>query len=192
MKYSILLLTLLLMQSASAQDGWIDRTPPEALPGLYGVYALNDQNIWAVGEAGTIIHSTDGGATWSIIPFGTSLNFNNVEFINPDTGWVTVGSSSDSSIFRTTDGGLNWELQPLWTVAPNEYLTLDIDFVADTAGTAKWGFVTGGLGYVWRTTDYGEKWEVLRGSCGNGNFWSCCFTDKNTGLLPVAKEGDVR
>lgn len=164
-----------------AQEGWIERTPSGSLPGLYGVYAIDKDNIWVVGEQGTILHSKDAGSNWINSPIVTRDNLIRTEFINPDTGWVIVGSSSDSSIFRTTNGGSSWQFQPLWSVAPNEYLTLDIDFVAGAEGEPMWGYVTGGLGQVWRTVNYGDNWENIRGDCGNGNFWSSCFCDKNTG-----------
>ena len=31
---------------------------------LYDILALSEQELYAVGAAGTIIHSTDGGQTW--------------------------------------------------------------------------------------------------------------------------------
>jgi photosystem II stability/assembly factor-like uncharacterized protein len=181
MKVFILIMIPLLTICLFAQEGWIDQTPPLSLPGLYGVHALDSENIWVVGEQGTILKSTDGGLNWNLIPINTHQNLIGVEFINPDTGWVIVGSSSDSSIYRTVDGGNSWEFQSLWSVAPSENLTLDIDFIKDSESDSVWGYITGGLGDVWRTTDYGDTWEKIRGNCGNGNFWSCCFTDQETG-----------
>ena len=178
---SIILSLLSIYMFANAQEGWIDCTPSDNLPGLYGVYAIDTESIWVVGEQATVLRSDDNGLSWDNIPVITQQDLIKVEFINPDTGWVIVGSTSDSSIFRTTNGGSSWQFQPLWSVAPNEYLTLDIDFVAGTEGEPMWGYVTGGLGNVWRTANYGEVWENIRGDCGNGNFWSSCFCDKNTG-----------
>ena len=104
-----------------------------------------------------------------------------VEFINADTGWV-AGRDHDGStpwansiIQRTTDGGLNWEYQYL--PGGNGMMIMDVDF----ENKSMRGFCTGGLSHTWRTDNYGETWESLKGGCGEGNFNSCCIIDKNTG-----------
>ena len=96
--------------------------PPKPLPSslsLSAVYAIDSLNVWAVGQKGLIIHTSDGGVTWDSIPNGTTRNLYTVEFINADTGFVG-GREDESStpwekklIQRTTDGGLNWEFQHL-------------------------------------------------------------------------------
>ena len=176
-----LLVLIFLFITGYPQGGWNDLTPLPNLPGLSGVYALDSDNVWVVGADGTILHTTNGGLTWVTVPIMTTEDLTTVEFINPDTGWVVVGSSTDSSVFRTTDGGLTWELQPLWTVAPNEYLVKDIEFIEGNPGEPMRAYLVGGLTQTWISDNYGETWISIRGACGSGNFWSCCFVDKNTG-----------
>jgi len=60
-------------------------------------------------------------------------------------------------------------------------MVMDVDFIDGAPGEPMRGFCTGGLSHTWRTEDYGETWEALRGGCGEGNFNSCCFVDENTG-----------
>jgi photosystem II stability/assembly factor-like uncharacterized protein len=57
----------------------------------------------------------------------------------------------------------------------------DIEFIAGLPGEPIRGFATGGLQKTWRTDDGGENWDQIRGACGEGNFTSCCFVDKNKG-----------
>ncbi|MEA3477261.1 MAG: YCF48-related protein [Bacteroidota bacterium] len=172
---SIIFLSL----NAFTQEGWIDQTPPSPLPGLYGVYAIDSDNIWAVGEEGTIIHSINGGETWDLIPVGTMENLYTVEFINSDTGWVAGHDDGvGTTVLRTTDGGLNWEEQSLTGGgALNMY---DLDFIEGPTDEPMRGFITGDLGYTWRTEDFGTYWDPVRNQCEN-TFWSCCFVNKDIG-----------
>lgn len=182
MKLTTITFLLFLFINTNAQQGWNDITPAGSYPGLLGVYAIGSDNIWVVGEEGTILKSTDGGITWISVANNLTENLNTVEFVNPDTGWIAGpdnGNYSDSAAFRTTDGGLNWEVQSLGS--GGGHLVYDIDFVEGPSGEPMRGFITGGLTTTWRSDDYGGTWDVVRGACGYGNFWSCSFVDKNTG-----------
>src|SRR5436309_4348978 len=59
----------------------------------------------AVGDAGTIVRTTDGGATWKQIFSGTTAKLSGVSFPDIDTG-MAVGS--EGTILRTLDGGATW------------------------------------------------------------------------------------
>src|SRR5690606_4685286 len=80
-------------------------------------------------------------------------------FIDETTGWV----SGTDFIFKTTDGGVNW----VQVLDANEILDLtstyifigDIYFTSQNNGWA-FGSVPTISGYVLRTTDGGQSWEV--------------------------------
>eukprot|EP00854_Cymbomonas_tetramitiformis_P021744 gene21744-26153_t len=56
---------------------------------LYGVVAVNSSTVFAVGDANTIIRSTDGGNTWVHQNSRTrSMAFKAVYFVNESTGYV--------------------------------------------------------------------------------------------------------
>ncbi len=175
----------LLSNEIFSQEGWIAQSPPAETPSLYGVYPIDSLNIWAVGLEGTIVHTTDGGLTWESIPNGATSSLYTVEFINADTGWVAGRDDELSTplanmlIQRTTDGGLNWEFQHL--PSGGGMNVMDVDFIEGVQGESMRGFCTGGLSHTWRTDNYGETWESLKGGCGEGNFNSCCIIDKITG-----------
>lgn len=57
---------------------------------------------WAVGVAGTIIKTTDGGTSWNEQTSGTTVFLESVYFVDIQTGWV-VGSNG--TILKTTTGG---------------------------------------------------------------------------------------
>src|SRR5215831_19484521 len=55
----------------------------------------------AVGGGGTILHTTDGGATWTPQSSGTTFWLHGVSFLDTNTGWA-VGDGG--TILHTTDG----------------------------------------------------------------------------------------
>ena len=74
---------------------WTDATPnlPAGLPAqmnLHGVWT-NTSNAFAVGDFGTIIHSTNQGATWSTMPSNTPNILNAVSGIGVDLFAVGYG-----------------------------------------------------------------------------------------------------
>ena len=174
----------IIMRSISGEQSW-EFESSGFYDNLSGIDFADENNGWVVGAEGKILHTTDGGMTWDSIPNGATESLLTVEFINADTGWV-AGRDHDLStpfannlIQRTTDGGLNWEFQYL--PGGNDMMVMDVDFIDGAPGEPMRGFCTGGLSHTWRTEDYGETWEALRGGCGEGNFNSCCFVDENTG-----------
>src|SRR5438552_3556378 len=67
-----------------------------------------DPNGWAVGLGGTIVHPSDGRATWAAQPSGTTNGFFGVGFTDASNGWA-VGDSG--TIVHTSDGGATWSGQ---------------------------------------------------------------------------------
>jgi len=60
---------------------------------------------WAVGEFSTILHTSDGGNTWTPQQPEADKIYNSVCFINRQNGFV-VGEGG--TMFRTIDGGATW------------------------------------------------------------------------------------
>ena len=67
----ILSFTLLISQNILSQSGWYWQNPypqPNELNDLFFI----DANVgWAVGNYGTMLYSSDGGATWGQQYYGT-------------------------------------------------------------------------------------------------------------------------
>ena len=82
------------------------RRPPVTI--LLRMYFANDQIGWAVGEAGTIQRTIDGGATWGLQEGPTRKLLNDVAAIDESNAWA-VGAGG--TILRTVDGGRNWDEQ---------------------------------------------------------------------------------
>ena len=62
----------------------------------------------AVGGIGPILHTTDGGTTWTNITPDTLGTFWGVCFTDGNTGTVVGVYSQGATILRTTDGGTTW------------------------------------------------------------------------------------
>lgn len=74
---------------------------------------------WVVGAQGIILHTTDGGETWTKkeikeIDPKIETAYNAVKFINPQEGWIAgwLRDLSDNAIIlHTTDGGKSWKIE---------------------------------------------------------------------------------
>ena len=65
-----------------------------------------DDNIFAIGEAGIILSSRDGGTQWTQHKIAYTGLFTSFNFVNSETA-LFVGH--DSTIFRTTDRGKSFQ-----------------------------------------------------------------------------------
>ena len=69
---------------------------------LTGVWFVDVNQGYIVGDGGTARRTTDGGMTWTPMPVGTTINLNAVRFLDANTGFV-VGDLG--TLLATTDGG---------------------------------------------------------------------------------------
>ena len=75
---------------------------------LRGVSVVDDRVVWASGSKGTVLRTTDGGATWErrklVAP--TRLDIRDIHGFNADTA---IAMATAGRLFRTTDGGEHWK-----------------------------------------------------------------------------------
>ncbi|WP_419186075.1 WD40/YVTN/BNR-like repeat-containing protein [Rohdeia mirabilis] len=114
---------------------------------MLSISAVSSDEVWATAGAlfaqtGDLVHSTDGGATWEVLPVNTTSTLNSVFFLDQQRGWC-----AGNGIFFTTDGGATWTKANDW----GSIYTLH--FVDELHGWAG-----GNGGYVYRTTDGGQTW----------------------------------
>ncbi|HJR07785.1 MAG TPA: P-loop NTPase fold protein [Pyrinomonadaceae bacterium] len=87
---------------------------------LSAVYALDEQRIWAVGNLGLIMHSEDGGRTWTQQRVTTDSppppapspqasaspeDLAAIIFANAQYGWI---AGRNGTLYSTEDGGQHW------------------------------------------------------------------------------------
>ena len=111
MKRLLILLPAILLPTlgVAQQTEWSWQNPLPQGNYLWGTVMINNQTVFAVGEVGTIIKSTDGGNTWSVQHVSqagpTRRDLRSVDFGNGGLG-VAVGDRG--VIFRTTNAGDTW------------------------------------------------------------------------------------
>jgi photosystem II stability/assembly factor-like uncharacterized protein len=141
-RFIISVVAVLINQMASAQ-GWEQQVSPTS-NNLTSLVFVDTSNGWAVGDSGTIIHTTTGGIIWEVQSSGTMFNLTSVDFVDDNNGWV-VGSST---IVHTTNGGSTWTIQ----ISDTGYSLSCVDFVDANNGCAV------GERVILNTTDGGTSW----------------------------------
>jgi len=139
-----LLMVLLVATPARAAGTWVKQAPLPTSYNLEGVDMVSATEAWAVGAVGTILHTTDGGATWTAQASGTTQDLWAVRFLDALHGWA-VGTV----MLWTADGGATWH-QGIAASASN----YGVDFADGSHG---WAVGTGGV--VFRTVDGGQHWN---------------------------------
>jgi len=146
---------------------WVDsgiEGPITAAPGLVqGDVAFCDrQHGWAVGGLGVVIHTADGGVTWSRQELDCGcltcpLRLFALDMMDCADGWI-----AGEGLYHTTDSGEAWDAQA--TAAAGDFH--DVKFVDANHG---WLAGEGGVilysedgGVLWRTLDNGEIEHTLR------------------------------
>jgi photosystem II stability/assembly factor-like uncharacterized protein len=92
--------------SAANQSGWCWQRPLPQGNAIADYAFVDDSHGWAVGDAGTILATTDGGVTWKAQVSGTRLNLLKATFVNTQVGWV---ASTNGLLLKTSDGGATWQ-----------------------------------------------------------------------------------
>lgn len=87
-------------------EQWTQVSTP-VIAQLTKVFFIDEKLGWAVGHDATIIHSNDGGKTWSVQMQSAKIEkpFLDIRFINANEG-IAVGAYG--LFYRTVDGGKNW------------------------------------------------------------------------------------
>ena len=153
---------------------WVWRNPLPQGNDLTSCAGTSDGIGLAVGRDGTILRTTDGGATWTIRASGSPSHLMGVALL-PDLTAVAVGYGGVS--LRSDDAGLTWSNSgPSGVDDP-----YDMCFTGAATGTA-----VGSRGAIARTTDGGRTW-VQQDSGGVCDLSTVAFRDSTHGVAtPVS------
>lgn len=89
-------------------DGGVTWSLADTTTQIEDIETLAPSHAWAFTSDGTVLRSTDAGATWatSLLPAGTFFGLGQaIAFEDTQSGWV---SSRNGQMYETTDGGLTW------------------------------------------------------------------------------------
>lgn len=137
--------TFLLLSTPGRAD-WERQWPLPQGQALRDVVLLDANTAVAVGRLGTVVHTSDGGASWSVTTRvnGISSTLHTVEAV----GTVLFALGYDGTFLRSDDGGATWVAQ----ASPSSNQLTDIAFYdADT------GFLAADT-ELYRTDDGGATW----------------------------------
>lgn len=124
---------------------------------LNGIYLLDSGVGFAVGDAGTIVKTTDAGMTWSPLTSGTTNTLQDVYFFDATQG-VAVGEQG--LILRTTDGGAGWQ-----------GITSGVtDTLRSVAFSGVNGISGGDSQTILYSTDAGASWQISQSGFFGGGF----------------------
>ena len=129
------------------QNGWYTQTSGTA-QNLNGVFVQADGRTGvAVGDIGTVVRTTNAGATWAPVTSGTASHLNAVWFTSTSVGWA-VGDAG--TVLKTTNGGTSWVRQVNVSVSQNLFGVRFTD--------TQHGWIVGASGVIARTIDGGGTW----------------------------------
>ncbi|MFC5212836.1 WD40/YVTN/BNR-like repeat-containing protein [Streptomyces coerulescens] len=76
-----------------------------------GLSAVSRHTAWLAGTAGTVLRTTDGGASWRNVspPGAADLQFRDIEAFDARRAVaLAIGEGEASRVYRTDDGGATW------------------------------------------------------------------------------------
>lgn len=135
--------------SQQPDGGWTR----QALPEMTEPMALScdpSAALWVVGGFSTILHSTDGGASWDTWSLDEDLYLTTIQFIDRDHG---VATGEFGTVLLTADGGATWERA---SDLPESFYP-QAAYFANPEG----GWVVGLNGTIWATADGAQSWESM-------------------------------
>lgn len=125
--FKISLIFCLLSPAAATAGEW-RKQPSGTLAWLHAIYFLDAKHGWIAGSNGTLLSTTDGGATWNAAAKFSEDNFRDVFFTDEKNGWLLaerdvfkLKSAGDarSILLRTIDGGATWERTGVFPTGKN-------------------------------------------------------------------------
>jgi photosystem II stability/assembly factor-like uncharacterized protein len=170
MKKRLLLVVLLCWFSISnCHAQWEWQNPLPQGNNLNSVSFSNETTGFVVGDIGTVLKSTDAGASWSKIDINIQYNLNKIFFLNENYGWI-VGDAG--TYIATTNGGIDWE-----QININTTKNLNDIQMLDNSN----GYICGDSGIVLTTTNFGSIW--ISKTISGQNFNGLYFYNSNAGFV---------
>jgi hypothetical protein len=142
---------------------------------LYGVWGSGDTDIYAVGEAGLVLHST-GDGTWAIQ--STPATIQNLSGIWGSSNTDLYAVSSDL-LWRSPGTGT-------WTNGPRPG-SLSLNYVWGTSASDV--YIVGASGTLFHSTNAGASWDAP--SAGTTNDLLCGWSSSPTNAYAVGTMGTV-
>jgi photosystem II stability/assembly factor-like uncharacterized protein len=137
------------VMASPQQSDWIWQNPLPQGNYLWDLQLIDANTLFAIGQGGTVMKSTDAGVHWTIQNTGNTKLLRRAKFLQK--GKIGFASGANSTLIKTTDGGENWQKL---TINQNT------DIYAMDFPDEHTGFVAGNPGYrIYKTVDGGSIWS---------------------------------
>ena len=158
MSHRLFTALLSLAMPATARAQWSPLPSPTEAE-LRGLSVVSANVVWASGQRGTVVRTTDGGRTWTrdTVPGAGQLDLRAIHATSPRVAHV-VSIGDSSRIYRTTDGGRTWSLR--WRATRTGTFLDAIRFWDARHGIAMSDPVDGRF-LILTTSDGGESWQEV-------------------------------
>jgi photosystem II stability/assembly factor-like uncharacterized protein len=165
-----------ILKSYSMGSNWLTLQIPDSTYNIYDMVFLNqDTGMYTAtfrngGQTAKLVKTTNGGYLWYSYNTIANYSWNDMFFINDNTGYMTGNSYyTKDAIAKTTNGGVNWVIQE--------------DSIKNTLNDIRFynsntGFASGMYGLLLTTTNGGTNW----------NYYSSGFTDNVTDMYFASEQ----
>jgi photosystem II stability/assembly factor-like uncharacterized protein len=139
------------------------------------MHFINSQEGWAVGGQRTLLHTDDGGETWSsqTVPVDDKFEISGVTFIDANRGWIAGSSATSNMILYTENGGESW-------TAYTSEITTGIGWNEIYFNNSGRGWASGEDGSIIHTEDFGSSW-IYQESHTEDDLYRLHMIDGNNG-----------
>jgi photosystem II stability/assembly factor-like uncharacterized protein len=167
------------------KGGWKQPVQLPEAEGLLELQFTSPTSGFAVGELGSVYHSTDSGSTWGMVaPTGGGASYA-CHFFDSTEG-VVCGDISNL-LFLTANGGRGWSIASISTTGKLR----GIKFFDRSLGFALSSFPApnGSPGGITRSTDAGQSWGELV-KFPEGGLYGIDCADRNNWIV-TGKQGTI-
>jgi photosystem II stability/assembly factor-like uncharacterized protein len=154
---------------------WADCYHPSTWGFIHSIDFISSTTGFAVGQAGTILKTTDAGATWNPLSSGATNDLYSISFPDENNGYAT---GVNGTVLKTINGGVAWTKM---TIDPN------MDGWAILYPQTSSGFIIGQTSStpyhakMYQSTDAGSTYQsMITGTIAN--LFSVSFPDANNGF----------
>lgn len=187
----------IILYTSNGGATWTKQTLPEGVDSIKNIKGLTRHEAWAVSLAGTILHTTDGGKVWNIVPSGVDIGrVNRMDAIgcrDLRTGmisanvWIVDEKGGDWGMIHTLYNGDIWRQEKVVSLDSS-----GVHMVSAYSTRVVWAAVWDD-GTVYRTIDGGETWEGIKALGPNDiddlcaysadKAWAVQYQGFNTGFI---------
>jgi photosystem II stability/assembly factor-like uncharacterized protein len=153
------------LKSADGGQTWVS-IAPEELVFIRDLHFSDALTGVAVGHAGHVIRTTDGGATWNFMPSNTTYNMVSLSV----QGNRMVACGWWGRVIHSTNGGLTWTEQTIGS----EHMSVSL--------TPSGFGLMGGIGRIHRTTNFGTNWMLFKEGTSSSTIEKISFANENIGV----------